>query len=70
MSSQLPFGHFQLKKVQKFLNSQMAIRPYTHCSAIHTQTQMQTESETFKTHASHVVLIAGTELQSLDKRQN
>ena len=32
------------------MSSQMAIRPYTSHSAIHTQIQMQTESEAFKTH--------------------
>ena len=30
----------------------MAIWLYTNHSAVHTQTQMQTESETFKTHES------------------
>ena len=51
MSSQIAIQLFSIKKVRKFLNSQMAIRPYRSHSAVHTQTQIQTESEAFKTHS-------------------
>ena len=50
MSGQIAIQLFSIKKARTFLNSQMAIRLYTSHSAIHTQTQMQTESEAFKTH--------------------
>ena len=49
MFGQIAIQPFSIKKVQNFLNSQMAIRPYTSHLAIHTQTQTQTESEAFKT---------------------
>ena len=50
MSGQITIWPFSIKKVQKFLNSQMAIRLSTSHLAIHTQTQTQMESEAFKTH--------------------
>ena len=43
--AKLPFSI----RTQKFLNHQMAFRPYSSHSAVHTQTQTQTESEAFKT---------------------
>ena len=43
---------FSIKKAQEILVSQMAIRLYTSHSAVHTQTQMQMESEAFKTHST------------------
>ena len=48
MSGQIAIWPFSIKKAWKFLNSQMAIQPYTSHSAIYAQTQ--TESEAFKTH--------------------
>ena len=40
MSGQIGIWPFSITKVSIFLNSQMAIRPYTSHSAIRTQTQM------------------------------
>ena len=43
MSNQIVIWPFSIKKVRKFLNGNLAV---------HTQTQMQTESKAFKTHTS------------------
>ena len=50
MSGQIAIQPISIKKAWKFLNSLMAIRQYTSHLAVHTQTQMQTESEAFRTH--------------------
>ena len=50
ISGQIAIQPFSMKKVWKFLNSWMAIQPYTSHSADHTEAQTQAESQTFKTH--------------------
>ena len=57
MSGQIAIWLFSIKKARTFLNSQMAILLYTSHSAVHTQTESQTESEAFKTHHFQNVLI-------------
>ena len=54
-SGQIAIWLFSIKRVRKFLNSQMAIQLYTNHSAFHTPTQMQTESDAFKTHGQRVI---------------
>ena len=60
MSDQIVIWLFSIKKVWTFLNSWIAIRPYTSYSAAHTQ--MQTESEALKTHAlrKYFMVIGGS----------